>query len=135
MAVDLPINKIGGVPSPVLLKLKKCRINTIGQLTKNFRAGKTAADLAARTGIPAEQLYKLNDRCRIRQINGIGTIFEILLELAGITEVEALAEQDCMHLWQSLASINEAERLSRRSPTQDEVFTWIAAAKEAAKGG
>ena len=134
MSVDLPVSKIGRVDSTVLRQLKKHKINTISQLASVASSGQTFEFLAYRMGIDEQEFKRLINRARLRQINGIGTIFEILLELAAITSVADLAKRQSDELHRELARINIAERLSRRSPTPEEVRDWITAAIEMSEG-
>lgn len=125
MTIDLPINKIGRVDAPTLRKLKNKHINTIGQLAKRLENGSKLGYLSEKTGIDFQELQRLGNRVKLRQIRGIGTIFELLLEQTGIVDIETLAKQDKQQLWQDLAQINQSERLSRRSPTPEEVDEWV----------
>jgi predicted flap endonuclease-1-like 5' DNA nuclease len=63
------------------------------------------------------------------RVNGIGTVFGLMLEELGIKEVAALAAQDPRELHARLRRYNEQERLARRSPTPEEVADWVEQAK------
>lgn len=130
MPIDLPINKIGRVSPPLLRRLKKHRISSISQLIAVVDEATSELEFATMADIELAALQQLVRRCRLRQISGIGTIFEILLELGEITSIEQLAAQDDHELYRRLADVNAAERLSRRSPTPEEVTEWVQTARQ-----
>ena len=63
------------------------------------------------------------------RVNGIGAVFGMMLEELGIMDVPALAAADPGLLHGRLRSYNEQERIARRSPTPEEVESWVAQAR------
>ena len=84
MVVDLPLGKIGRVEAETLQRLKKANVTTVGQLVVETETCEHLAALAKSSGIATDDLRRVAERARLRQIKGIGTIFEIMLELAGL---------------------------------------------------
>lgn len=125
----LPISKLRGVPQVVRVKLKTLRITTCGQLLDAAAAPVARGRLAAATGIDTGLLLELVRRADLARINGIGTVFGLMLEALDIADLGRLARQDPAALHAALREHNIQERLARRSPTLEEVTGWIEAAR------
>ena len=125
----LPISKLRGVPPAVRLKLKGRRITTCAQLLLAAAKAEQRAILAAATGIDAATLLGLVRRADMARIKGIGTVFGLMLEELGVVDIERLARQQPDTLHDTLRRYNLRERLARRSPTPEEVASWIADAR------
>jgi predicted flap endonuclease-1-like 5' DNA nuclease len=126
----LPISKLRGVPPATRLKLKGRRITTCAQLLLAAAKAEQRAILAAATGIDAVTLLSLVRRADMARIKGIGTVFGLMLEELGVVCIEQLARQQPVMLHAALRRYNLAERLARRSPTPEEVESWIADARQ-----
>ncbi len=124
----LPVSKLRGVPQTARVRLKNLRITTCGQLLAAAATPAGRERLAAATGIDEALLLQLVRRADLARINGIGTVFGLMLEALGVDDVNRLARQEATELHQALRSFNQAERLARRSPTPEEVVEWIEAA-------
>ena len=127
----LPVSKLRGVPPTARLRLKHQRITTCGQLLQAAATPPARTRLADATGIDPELLLLLARRADLARINGIGTVFGLMLESLGVADVGRLARQDATSLHAALRHFNEEERFARRSPTPEEVVDWIAAARAA----
>lgn len=125
----LPISKLRGVPPAARLKLKGRRITTCSQLLLAAAKAEQRAILAAATGIDAATLLGLVHRADMARIKGIGTVFGLMLEELGVVCIEQLARQQQGTLHDALRRYNLEERLARRSPTPEEVESWIADAR------
>lgn len=124
----LPVSKLRGVPQTARVRLKSLRITTCGQLLAAAATPASRERLAAATGIDADLLLQLVRRADLARINGVGTVFGLMLEALGVDDVSRLARQEPSELHQALRSFNQAERLARRSPTPEEVAEWVEAA-------
>jgi predicted flap endonuclease-1-like 5' DNA nuclease len=125
----LPISKLRGVPPAARLKLKGRRITTCAQLLLAAAKAEQRAILAAATGIDPVTLRGLVQRADMARIKGIGTVFGLMLEDLGVVCIEQLARQQPGTLHDALRRYNLVERLARRSPTPEEVASWIADAR------
>ena len=121
----LPISKLRGVPPSVRVALKAARVNTIGQLLA-AAARPHERELLARTSkIDLASLTELVQRADLARVNGLGTTFGLMLEMLGICDVAALAQQTPSSLALRLRELNDRDRLTRRSPSVSEVAAWI----------
>ncbi|HRY23189.1 MAG: DUF4332 domain-containing protein [Geminicoccaceae bacterium] len=125
----LPVSKLRGVPQMARVRLKSLRITTCGKLLAAAATPAGRERLAAATGIDPDLLLQLVRRADLARINGIGTVFGLMLEALGVDNVARLAREDAASLHQALRSFNKEERLARRSPTPEEVAEWIEAAR------
>ena len=63
------------------------------------------------------------------RIKGVGEEYSDLLEAAGVDTVPELAQRRADNLTAKMAEVNEQKQLVRRLPTEDQVTSWIEAAK------
>lgn len=63
------------------------------------------------------------------RISGVGQEFAELLEAAGVDTVPELAQRNAENLTAKMEEVNEAKKLTRRTPSLKEVEKWIAEAK------
>lgn len=125
----LPISKLRSVPFQARVALKVRRITTCSQLLRAAagRAEREALAQAARLSL--DLLTELVQRADMARVNGVGTVFGLMLEELGIRDVAALAAQEPEVLHERLRRYNQEQRLARRSPTPEEVSDWIAQAR------
>lgn len=90
-------------------------------------AGRKA--LAEKTGITEKLILKFANKVDLTRIKGIGSEYSDLLEAAGVDTVPELAQRVPANLAKKLAEVNEAKKLSGRTPAESEVERWIAEAK------
>lgn len=126
---NLPISKLRGVPFQARVALKVRRITTCGQLLRAAARWEDRAALARAARIPPEFLTELVQRADMARVNGVGTVFGLMLEELGVRDVAALAAQEPDVLHVQLRRYNQDERLARRSPTPEEVVAWVAQAR------
>jgi predicted flap endonuclease-1-like 5' DNA nuclease len=128
-AQPLPISKLRGVPVTTRKALKRQRISTCPQLLAAAAAAGKRAALAQATGIAPDLLTTIVQRADMGRVQGIGVIFDMMLEEVGVCDVATLAQQDATVLHLQLKAYNQRERLARRSPTLEEVEHWVEQAK------
>lgn len=126
---NLPISKLRGVPFQARVALKVRRITTCSQLLATAARYERREALATATRLPLDLLTILAQRADMARVNGIGTVFGLMLEELGIRDVAALAAQEPDALHEQLRRYNQEERLARRSPTPEEVADWVAQAR------
>jgi predicted flap endonuclease-1-like 5' DNA nuclease len=125
----LPISKLRGVPFQARVALKVRRITTCSQLLAAASAFPERTALAQAARLPVELLTEIVQRADMARVNGVGTVFGLMLEELGIHDVGALAAQEPDTLHERLRRYNREERLARRSPTPEEVSDWVAQAR------
>src|SRR5262245_56975323 len=129
----LPISKLHGVPINVRWALKVAKITTSNNLLAAAGDPDDRDLLARRTRLDPDLLLNLVRRADLARINGLGISFGRMLEIVGVVDVDDLANQEPRSLHQRLRQYNAAERLTRRSPTLDEVESWVAQARSLPK--
>jgi predicted flap endonuclease-1-like 5' DNA nuclease len=128
-AMSLHVSKLRGISIEVRQKLKRQGISYTHQLLREAGSPDGRRRLAERSRIDDPTLSRLVRRADLARVKGIGAIFADMLEMIGIDEVAALAEQDPLALRTRLYELNAAERLARRAPTPEEVQEWIGQAR------
>jgi small-conductance mechanosensitive channel len=110
-------------------KLNSVYIRTVSDL---LEAGKTVegrVDLSEKTGISRKQLLKWVNQADLMRIDGVGGEYSELLFSAGISTVVELSRRNPVNLYPRLLEENEAKKLVRRLPTQENVEKWVEEAK------
>lgn len=125
----LPISKLRGVPFQARVALKVRKITTCSQLLSAAASYADRETLARSTRLPIELLTELVQRADMARVNGVGTVFGLMLEELGVLDVRMLAAQTPEELHERLRAYNQQERLARRSPTPEEVSDWIGQAR------
>ena len=126
---SLPISKLRGVPSQMRALLKLRRVTTCAQLLRSAGRVEDRARLSREAGIPTDALLELVLRADMARVNGVGTVFGLMLEDLGIRDVPTLAAREPAEMYEQLRGYNQEERLARRSPTPEEVADWIGQAR------
>lgn len=125
----LPVSKLRGVPFAARVALKVRRITTCSQLLGAAARHPEREQLARATRLAPELLTELVQRADMARVNGVGTVFGLMLEELGIRDVGALAAQEPAALHERVRGYNREQRLARRSPTPEEVGDWIGQAR------
>ncbi len=126
---DLPLSKLRGLPSPLRVALKARRITTCEQLLRVAGSHAGRRQLLAQSRIDGDELRVILHRADMARIDGLGAVFGLILEELGIATVERLAAEDPADLHVRVREHNRRERISRRSPTPDEVAHWVSQAR------
>ena len=124
-----PPPNLRGISIEVRQKLKRQGISYTHQLLREAGSPEQRRRLVERSRIDDPTLLRLVRRADLARVKGIGAIFADMLEMIGIDQVAALAEQDPLALRTRLYALNAAERLARRAPTPEEVQEWIGQAR------
>jgi predicted flap endonuclease-1-like 5' DNA nuclease len=123
------IEEIEGVGPAYAEKLAAAGVSSIEKLLEAGATSKGRDDLEAQTGISGKLILKWVNHADLIRIKGVGPEFAELLEGAGVDSVPELAQRNAANLAAKLSEVNDAKRLTRRVPTEDEVEKWIAEAK------
>ena len=127
--LGLPVSKLRGLAPRVRAALKVHRVTTCGQLLRAAGGARDRDRLARVAGIDPDVLLALVRQADLARVDGLGTVFGLMLEDLGVADVAALADQDPPWLHARLRRYNGEERLARRSPTPGEVESWVAQAR------
>jgi Domain of unknown function (DUF4332) len=127
--LGLPVSKLRGLAPRVRAALKRHRVTTCGQLLRAAGGAQDRDRLARVAGIDPDALLALVRRADLARVDGLGTVFGLMLEDLGVRDVPALAARDPAGLHARLFAHNREERLARRSPTPEEVEGWVRQAR------
>lgn len=130
---SLPLSKLRGLSTLLRVALKARRITNCDQLLAAAAVSPARRRLCAEAGLDQDELLRLVLRADMARVNGIGAVFGMMLEELDITDVPTLAAADPALLHARLRSYNEQERIARRSPTPEEVESWVAQARRLPK--
>ena len=109
--------------------MKRRRIATCGRLLAAAGRAGDRARLADEAGIDPGALLDIVRRADLARVDGVGTVFGMMLEDLGVVDVRTLAGQEPGPLHARLRAYNQEERLARRAPTPEEVEGWVAQAR------
>lgn len=124
------IEEIEGIGPAIGEKLREAGVKTTDALLSGTTTKKQRADLAASTGISDKLILKFANMADLFRIKGVGQEFAQLLEAAGVDTVPELAQRRADNLTAKMEEVNEAKKLTRRTPSLKEVEGWVAEAKE-----
>ena len=123
------LTAIEGIGSAYAEKLKAAGVGSLDTLLKAGATAKGRKELAGATGISDKLILGWVNRADLFRINGIGEEYSDLLEKAGVDTVPELAQRNAENLYKKMVEVNEAEKLVRKLPTQDQVQGWVDSAK------
>lgn len=133
IAARIPICKLRGLTATARRQLKLHNIVNCNQLLDAALADHDRRALAQATGVDPDLLRDLVQQADLLCVSGLGIMFMLMLKESGVDSLAALARQDAARLHAELRALNQAERITRRSPTLDEVTGWIAQARALAR--
>jgi predicted flap endonuclease-1-like 5' DNA nuclease len=110
-------------------KLEAVGVKTTDDLLQRGATQKGREELEAATGIGRVLILKWVNRVDLYRVNGIGSEYSDLLEVAGVDSVPELSYRNAANLTQTMAEANAARNLVRRLPTLEMVTDWIEQAK------
>jgi predicted flap endonuclease-1-like 5' DNA nuclease len=121
---------IEGIGATYAAKLQEAGVTTQEKLLEVGATAKGRRDLAARTGLGAKLILKWVNRADLARVKGIGEEYADLLEAAGVDTVPELARRNPANLHAKLAQLNQAKKLVRSLPAEQQVAAWITQAKD-----
>jgi predicted flap endonuclease-1-like 5' DNA nuclease len=127
-----PVNIIDveGIGPAYAGQLESVGVKTTDDLLARGAGPKGRDELEAATGIGHALILKWVNRVDLYRINGVGSEYSDLLEVAGVDTVPELAQRNAANLTKTLAEAAAARNLVRRLPTEDVVAGWIEQAKK-----
>ena len=111
-------------------KLAAAGVKTTDDLLERGATAKGRDDLETASGIGHALILKWVNRVDLYRINGVGSEYSDLLEVAGVDTVPELAQRNPANLTETLAEANAARNLVRKLPTVDQVTDWVDQAKQ-----
>ncbi|MFO8193040.1 MAG: DUF4332 domain-containing protein [Bacillota bacterium] len=124
------IEDVEGIGESLGGKFREAGVKDTNSLLKNCKTPNQRKKLAEKTGIPAQKILKFANMVDLYRIKGIGSEYSELLEAAGVDTVPDLARRNPTNLAKKMAELNEAKKLTRRVPNEEEVKGWVAQAKK-----
>jgi predicted flap endonuclease-1-like 5' DNA nuclease len=126
-----PVNIIDveGIGPVFAGQLEAIGVKTTDDLLERGATEKGREELESASGIGHAFILKWVNRVDLYRVNGIGSEYSDLLEVAGVDTVPELAQRNAANLTETLAEANAARNLVRRLPTLEMVTDWIDQAK------
>lgn len=123
------IEEIEGIGPALGEKLRNAGITNTDKLLAGSKSKKQRKELAEASGISEKQILKFANMADLFRISGVGQEYAELLEATGVDTVPELAQRNAENLTVKMEEVNEAKKLTRRTPSLKEVEKWIAEAK------
>jgi predicted flap endonuclease-1-like 5' DNA nuclease len=124
------IEEVEGIGPVMGEKLREAGVNNTDKLLENTKTKKQRKDLAEQTGISEKLILKFANMVDLFRIDGVGSEYAELLEVAGVDTVPELAQRKPENLTAKMEEVNAEKNLTRRTPSLKEVEKWVAQAKE-----
>jgi len=121
---------IEGIGETYAAKLQEFGVGTQEKLLEIGATAKGRQALATGSGLSAKLILKWVNRADLARVKGVGEEYADLLEAAGVDTVPELARRNPANLHAKLVDLNQAKKLVRSLPSQQQVAGWIAQAKE-----
>lgn len=123
------LTAIEGIGPAYAEKLKAAGVGSLVALLKAGATAKGRKELVGATGISDKLVLEWVNRADLFRVNGIGEEYSDLLEQAGVDTVPELAQRNAENLLKKMVEVNEAKKLVRKLPTQEQIQGWIDSAK------
>jgi predicted flap endonuclease-1-like 5' DNA nuclease len=123
------IEEIEGIGPALGEKLRNAGVTNTDKLLAATKTKKQRIELAEATSISEKQILKFANMADLFRISGVGQEFAELLEAAGVDTVPELSQRNAENLTAKMEEVNEAKKLTRRTPSLKEVENWVEQAK------
>jgi predicted flap endonuclease-1-like 5' DNA nuclease len=111
-------------------QLEAVGVKTTDDLLAQGATPKGREKLEEASGIGHAFILKWVNRVDLYRIDGVGSEYSDLLEVAGVDTVPELAQRNPANLAETMAEANAARNLVRRLPTVEMIAGWIDQAKK-----
>jgi uncharacterized membrane protein/predicted flap endonuclease-1-like 5' DNA nuclease len=111
-------------------KLQAAAIDKVEDLLERAATPKGRQELADQLGVDTATVLKWANDLDLARVKGIGVKYSDLLEQAGVDTVPELAQRNPANLTAKLAEVNEEKQLVKEAPSEKQVESWVAQAKE-----
>jgi len=126
---NYPIQDVEGIGPTYGEKLEAAGIKDTDALLVATATKASRKELAEKTDLSESSILKWANMVDLYRINGVGSEFSELLEAAGVDTVPELAQRRADNLAAKMIEVNDAKKLTRRTPTESEVEKWVEHAK------
>jgi predicted flap endonuclease-1-like 5' DNA nuclease len=127
--MTIPIREMKGVGAEVVAALSSHGIQNSEQLLTALRTPADRRTMATKLNVDNTVVTEMANRADLARINGIGSVFGDLLEMAGVDTVRELAQRRPDNLHAKIVAVNTANQVAGRLPTLDQVTDWVNQAK------
>ncbi len=124
------LSVIEGIGEIYEAKLKEAGVDSIEELLDTCVTKKGRSDLAEKTGITEKLILKWANHADLARVKGVGGEYAELLEAAGVDTIPELAQRKAENLFAKMAEVNEAKKLVRKLPSQEQIVDWVEQAKK-----
>ena len=119
------ISLIEGIGPALAKKLEKAKIRSVHGLLKHGATRAGRKKIADASGISESQVLEWVNMADLMRIKGIGKQFAELLEAAGVDTIKELKTRNPENLYQKIAEVNKAKKLTRRVPSLKMVRDFV----------
>jgi len=127
--VTTHIEDVEGIGLAYGERLRHIGIDTPAKLLAQGATPSGRQQLATETGIEQQRLLKWINLCDLCRISGISRQYSELLEAAGVDTVKELRNRKVENLAASMRKINTKKKLVKQLPSEKDIATWVAQAK------
>ncbi len=120
---------VEGIGPKYAEKLVKAGITTTGKLLKKGASPKGRQEIEEMTGISHSLVLEWVNHVDLYRIKGVAQEYSDLLEEAGVDTVPELAQRKPANLHAKMVEVNEAKKLVRQLPSEQQVASWVDQAK------
>jgi predicted flap endonuclease-1-like 5' DNA nuclease len=121
---------VEGIGPTYAAQLEAVGVKTVDDLLERGASAKGREELEEKSGIGHALILKWVNRVDLYRINGVGSEYSDLLEVAGVDTVPELAQRNPANLTETLAEANAVRNLVRKLPNVDQVTDWVEQAKK-----
>ena len=126
---------VEGIGPTYAAQLEAVGVKTVDDLLERGASAKGREELEEKSGIGHALILKWVNRVDLYRINGVGSEYSDLLEVAGVDTVPELAQRNPANLTETLAEANAVRNLVRKLPNVDQVTDWVEQAKKLPRVG
>lgn len=123
------IQDIEGIGPALGEKLSAAGIANTDHLLKLCCDRPGRAKVAEQCDLRESQLLKWANMADLMRIKGVGSEYSELLEAAGVDTVKELQHRNADSLTAKMSEVNKVKKLTRQSPSNKNVISWIEQAK------
>jgi len=123
------IDKLAGINDAIQAKLKQKGILNNEQFLEASLTPALRKELAAYCEVTPRDILELANRADLSRLNGVAGVYADLLERAGVDTVKELATRRPDNLHKKLMETNEAQKITRNPPLEEQVQSWVEQAK------
>ena len=121
---------VEGIGEVYAQKLEAIGVANTDDLLSKGATPKGRQEIAEQAGISPKLVLEWINHVDLFRIKGVGEEYADLLEEAGVDTVPELAQRNAANLYQKLVEVNAEKKLVRQLPSQGQVESWVAQAKE-----